>query len=177
MSSIGAVLCTSYLQILGALYRPSAESTKRIYPPPPARDTFTAGFAAGTIQSVAAAPLDALQVRFQTCDILGRRYKHTWQYGKHKLQEIGVRGAYAGWSLSFLKDSLGFGVFFATFEYVKAQSFYAFVTRYYGGIQPHTIDESYRRGPDSAGGTKTIRPHYSIEPTFLLLAGISATII
>lgn len=174
--SIGAVLYTSYLQILGALYWPSSESTKRIYPPPPVRDTFTAGFAAGTIQSVAAAPLDALQVRFQTSDILGGRYKHTWQYGKHKLQEIGVRGAYAGWGLSFLKDSLGFGVFFATFEYVKAQSFYAFVTRYYGGIQPHSIDHSYRRGPDSEWGTKTIKPHYAIEPVFLLLAGMSATV-
>lgn len=60
---------------------------------------------------------------------------------------------------------------------MKAQSFYAFVTRYYGGIQPHTIDDSYRRGPDSEGGTKAIKPHYSIEPTFLLLAGMSATII
>ncbi|KAL9116980.1 MAG: hypothetical protein Q9187_006487 [Circinaria calcarea] len=177
LANIRAVLYTSYLQILGSLYGPSSESTKRIYPPPPVRDTFRAGFAAGTIQSVVAAPLDALQVRFKTSEILEGRYKHIWQYGKHKLQDIGVRGAYAGWGLSFLKDSLGFGVFFSTFEYIKAQSFYAFVTRYYGGIQPHTIDDSYRRGPDSEGGTKTIKPHYTIEPTFLLLAGMSATII
>ena len=68
-------------------------------------------------------------------------------------------------------------MFFATFEYVKAQSFYAFATRYYGGIQSQSIDNSYRRGPDSERGKKTIKPHYTTEPIFLLLAGMSATVV
>ena len=174
---MGAILYTSYLQILGSLYRPSSEPVKRVYPPPPICYTFSAGFTAGTIQSVTAAPLDALQVRFKTSDILGGSYRTMWQYGKYKLREIGLRGAYAGWSLSFIKDSIGFGVFFATFEYVKAQSFYAFVTRFYGRLQLNTIETSRLRGPDGAHGVKTIKPHYGIEPTFLLLAGISATVL
>ena len=173
---MGAALYTSYLQILGSLYRLSSEPVKRVYPPPPIYDTFSAGFAAGAIQSVIAAPLDALQVRFKTSDILGGRYKTMWHYGAHKLREIGLRGAYAGLSLSFVKDSFGFGVFFATFEYVKAQSFYAFVTRFYGGLQQHAIETSNRRGPDGAYGVKTIKPHYAMEPVFLLLAGFSATV-
>ena len=176
LSSVGAVLYTSYLQILGALHGPSSESTKRIYPPPPIKHTMAAGFAAGSIQSIVAAPLDALQVRFRTSDILGGQYKSMWQYGRTKLKDIGLRGVFAGWSLSFVKDSLGYGAFFATFEYVKAQGFYAFVTRYYGGLQPQTLSDSYRRGPDSQAGAFTIKPHYATEPTFLMLAGISAAV-
>lgn len=75
-----------------------------------------------------------------------------------------------------LKDSFGYGCFFATFEYVKAQGYYAFVKSYYGGLSP------YRHGPilppktRNQEGTILIKPHYAIEPTFLMLAGISATI-
>ena len=174
--SVGAILYTSYLKMLGSLYGPSSEAVKRTYPPPPIYYTFTAGFAAGAVQSVIVAPVDALQVRFTTSDILEGRYRTMWQYGQHKLREIGMRGVYAGWSVSFIKDSIGFGVFFATFEYVKAQSFYAFVTRFYEGLQPSAVETSNRRGPDGAYGVKTIKPHYAFEPMFLMLAGISATV-
>jgi hypothetical protein len=107
--SVGAVLYTSYLQILGTLHQPSSQSTKRIYPPPSIQATLTAGFAAGAIQSVIAAPLDALQVRFRTSDITEGRYRTLWHYGYRKLNEIGVRGIFAGWSLSLMKDSIGYG--------------------------------------------------------------------
>lgn len=166
--SVGAILYTSYLQLLSRLYQPSSKLTKRAYPPPPPSKTFTAGFAAGAFQSVVAAPLDALSVRFRPSDILDGRYKNMWQYGHLKMKEIGIRGMLAGWGLSFFKDSLGYGLFFATFEYVKAQSYYAFITRDYGGLDWRSL-----HGNDH---TRTIRPHYAIEPTFLLLAGISASV-
>lgn len=107
--SVGAVLYTSYLQILGTLHQPSSQSTKRIFPPPPIQATLTAGLAAGAIQSVIAAPLDALQVRFRTSDIVEGRYRTMWHYGYRKLSDIGVRGIFAGWSLSLVKDSVGYG--------------------------------------------------------------------
>ncbi len=173
-SSVGAVLYTSYLQILGTLHEPSAKSTKRIYPPPSLEATFKAGFAAGTIQSIAAAPLDALQVRFSTTDVLNSRYKNMWQYGSHKLKEIGPRGIFAGWGLSFLKDSFGYGIFFATFEYIKAQSYYAFVTRYYGSLLPQF--HPFYQTPSQQDLRPVIKPHYSLEPIFLLLAGVAASI-
>ncbi|KAI9716549.1 MAG: hypothetical protein M1812_005280 [Candelaria pacifica] len=166
---VGAILYTSYLQILGTLHEPSAKSTKRIYPPPSLEATFKAGFTAGTIQSIAAAPLDALQVRFSTSDMLDSRYKNMWQYGRHKLKEIGPRGVFAGWGLSFLKDSFGYGVFFATFEYIKAQSYYAFITRFYGSSLPSPYQINGHLSP-------VIIPHYSLEPLFLLLAGVTASI-
>lgn len=68
-----------------------------------------AGFAAGAIQSVIAAPVDALQVRFRTSDITEGRYRNMWQYGYKKLSDIGMRGIFAGWSLSLVKDSVGYG--------------------------------------------------------------------
>ncbi|KAL8844040.1 MAG: hypothetical protein Q9176_001446 [Flavoplaca citrina] len=165
---VGAILYTTYLQTLGRLHDPSAESVKRVYPPPSPNKTFAAGCAAGAIQSVVAAPLDALSVRFRPSDILGGRYRSMWQYGYVRTKEIGMRGVLAGWSLSFTKDTLGYGLFFATFEYVKAQSYYAFITRYYGSLNPWNLLED--------DGNRIIRPHFAIEPSFLLLAGIAASI-
>lgn len=165
---VGAILYTTYLQTLGRLHEPSAESVKRVYPPPSPNKTFAAGYAAGAIQSVVAAPLDALSVRFRPSDILGGRYKSMWEYGYVRTKEIGMRGVLAGWSLSFAKDTLGYGLFFATFEYVKAQSYYAFITRYYGNLNPWNLLED--------DGNRIIRPHFAIEPSFLLFAGIAASI-
>ncbi|KAL9026299.1 MAG: hypothetical protein Q9196_005013 [Gyalolechia fulgens] len=168
-TSVAAILYTSYLQILGRLHQPSAEPAKRVYPPSPPTKTFLAGSAAGAIQSVVAAPLDALAVRFRPADLLhGRVYGSMWQYGYLKTREIGIRGILAGWSLSFVKDSLGYGFFFATFEYVKSQSYYAFITRYYGGLDWwHLPADNHDR---------VIRPHYAIEPCFLLSAGMAASV-
>lgn len=49
---VGAVLYTSYLQILGTLHHPSSQSLKRTYPPPPIYCTALAGFSAGVVQYV-----------------------------------------------------------------------------------------------------------------------------
>ncbi|KAL8712855.1 MAG: hypothetical protein Q9220_003063 [cf. Caloplaca sp. 1 TL-2023] len=165
---VGAVLYTSYLQLLGRLHSPSSESVKRVYPPPSPWKTFAAGFVAGALQSLVAAPLDALAVRFRPSDILDGRYKNMWQYGHLKTKDIGMRGVFAGWGLSCVKDSLGYGLFFATFEYVKAQGYYAFVTGYYGNNGSALLAND-RLEP-------VVNPHYAIEPSFLLLAGIAASV-
>lgn len=177
-NSVGAVLYTSYLSILGSLHLPSSRSLKKTYPPPPIYNTFTAGFVAGIIQSAVAAPVDALQVRYRPRDMLDGKYKNALHYGGKKLAEIGFRGVFAGWELSLLKDSFGYGFFFATFEYVKAQGYYGFVKSYYGGLSPyrHGLILPPRTSTDNQEGTIVIKPHYAIEPTFLMLAGISATV-
>jgi len=147
-----------------------------VYPPPPVDSTLLAGFAAGAIQSVVAAPLDALSVRFKTMEILNGRYTSMWDYGGRKLREIGPRGIIAGWGLSFLKDSLGFAVFFATFEYVKAQAYYDFVTKYYGDLRGPSPNSRSELRLHQTGNSNTIKPHYAIEPVFLILAGLSGSI-
>ena len=137
-----------------------------------------AGLIAGFLQSLLASPLDALQVRFKTADLISGKYKDMWHYSYLKAREIGPRGIFAGWGISALKDSFGCALFFCTFEYVKAQGFYAFAKAYYGDLQPrskHDLD-GMRRGPTSETGVPTIRPHFIVEPAFLMLAGISASI-
>jgi len=145
-----------------------------VYPPPPVHSTLLAGFAAAAIQSVVAAPLDALSVRFKTSEVLDGRYKTMWEYGGSKLREIGPRRIIAGWGLSFVKDSLGFAVFFATFEYVKAQAHYNFITKYYGDLNGKFPNPLLKPRLDQTENSDTIRPHYGIEPVFLTLAGLSA---
>lgn len=101
-----------------------------------------------------------------------------WHYGFKKTREIGARGVFAGWSLSMVRDALGAGVFFSTFEYIKAQSFYSFVSHYYGSWSNLSIlqRESISIQQRSSSNRAVIRPHYMVEPTFLLLAGVAASI-
>ncbi|KAK4907835.1 hypothetical protein LTR49_023171 [Elasticomyces elasticus] len=187
---VGATLYTTYLQTLGLLHEPSARATKRTDPLPSPVDTFTAGFVAGSMQSLVAAPLDALQVRFHASELQSGKYGNMWHYAYHKTREIGVRGVFAGWSLSLVRDSFGSAVFFSAFEYVKGQVFYSFVSQYYGhfgkltGAQQEDLkaQQSGRvagvlRGDDGAmASNPVIRPHYMLEPSFILLAGIAASI-
>ncbi|PNY27400.1 Uncharacterized protein TCAP_02663 [Tolypocladium capitatum] len=179
---VGAVLYTSYLQILGRLHEGSGKASKRVYPPPSPTHTFTAGFLAGGLQSVLAAPLDALQARYDHRDLVpsdgSGKPRSMWTFGAEKLRDIGLRGVFAGWGLSFAKDSLGSAVFFSAFEYVKAQGYVRFVTWYYGGLGQDIVDVLAMKRPTqhrNDGETTVIRPHYAIEPMFLLLAGFSAS--
>ena len=188
--AVGAALYTSYLGILGHLHEPSAHARRTAYPPPSPQSTFLAGFAAGSIQSVVAAPLDALQVRFER---RGQKHEHKtmWEYGRGKLREIGLRGIFAGWGVSFLKDSCGSGIFFCTFEWVKAQGYYGFVKWWYDGVG----DVEFLRTSSNGGGKvnlvtgkdasatdhnddykRVVKPYYAIEPAFLLFAGMTASI-
>lgn len=171
---VGAVLYTSYLQCLSSLNESVSQGVRRIYPPMRPSDTFAAGFVAGTVQSIVAAPLDALQVRLTANDLLEGQHPNMWHYGRHKLKQIGARGIFAGWSLSFLRDSFGYGVFFSCFEYIKSQAFYTFVVGYYGALGPHHIEKLRAAGSDY-GQLPLIKPHYAVEPGFLMAAGIVAT--
>jgi hypothetical protein len=106
--------------------------------------------------------------------MLEGKYRNMWHYAFGKLKSIGPQGIFAGWSLSLFKDSFGYAVFFSTFEYVKAQMYYGFVTRWYGRKFRNMLP-----GPENdrdANGRIDIRPHYMIEPAFLLLAGIAASV-
>ena len=204
--TVGAVLYTSYLQILGHLHEESGKASKRVYPPPSPGETFTAGFLAGSIQSVVAAPLDAIQVRYERHDTpvghgkTAGQPQSMWTFGKEKVREIGARGIFAGYGLSFLKDSFGSAVFFSTFECIKAQGYYNFIGWYYGSLnrdtvetlvkkRPHHSHHKHKEDKDELSTTitsaahapqpdlTTIKPHYAIEPGFLFLAGLGASIV
>lgn len=115
-----------------------------------------------------------------------------WVYGGHKLSEIGLRGIFSGWGLSFLKDSLGAALFFCSFETVKSQLFYWSIVPLYRvfpavatPVQLDFDDDYYDDDDDdddnndepirfSSPSLPTITPHYALEPTFLFLAGFTA---
>ena len=175
---VGAVLYTTYLNGLGVLHGPSSLATKRVYPPPLVSTTFTAGFAAGTVQSLVAAPLDALQVRFHAAEMMEGKYRNMWQYASSKSREIGLRGVFAGWSLSFVRDSFSFGAFFATFEFIKNQCFYNFISNFYGFYDKLSFSTQMQiDGQIGELGIPEIRPHYMLEPSFILMAGAAASIV
>ena len=88
-----------------------------------------------------------------------------------------MRSAFAGWRLSLIKDSLGSAVFFATFEFVKAQSCYQFVSWYYGNMRLSEVSVHEAEHTDQNRTNIIIKPHFAIGPTFLLLAGLSASLI
>lgn len=157
------------------MYEPASQGIKRVYPPAPPSNTFAAGFIAGTIQSVVAAPLDALQVRLRASDLLEGPYKSMWHYGRHKLNQIGVRGIFAGWGLSFTRDAFGYAVFFSFFEFVKSQAYYSFLTWYYGSRRTHYAEQLHHI-QSSDRGVPLIRPHYALEPCFLMAAGVAASV-
>lgn len=103
-----------------------------------------------------------------------------WHYASQQAQTLGPRGIFAGWGLSFTKDAFGYGVFFAGFEFVKSQCFYEYVSYWYGrfgklsGFHRHQIElqqasEVYNR--------PVIKPHYLMEPSFILLAGLTASVL
>ena len=173
---IGAVLYTAYLHTLAALHPPAAHQAKRVFPPPPPSVTCTAGLVAGGLQSVIAAPFDALQTRFRAADMLEGTHKTMWHYAAHKLRAIGLQGIFAGWSLSCTKDAVGAAVFFGTFETVKSQAYLAFVSHYYANRTKDALLDKAIPYHDDGDSRPVIRPHYLLEPMFLLLAGVSASV-
>jgi len=70
--------------------------------------------------------------------------------------------------MSLLKESTSYGLFFGVFEFVKQQGYYRFLDLYYGGhraVPPGEVIAAYER-----------KPHWSISPAFVLLAGSSASL-
>jgi len=146
--------------------------------------TFAAGFSAGAFQSVVAAPLDALTIRFKTTDLTQGTYKNMWDYASKKLQTIGVRGAFAGWALSLGKDAFGYGLFFGAFEFIKSQCFYEYVSHWYSryGLlsmfhQEQIQQQIQLQSVSDQGERPVIKPHYLMEPSFILLAGATASVL
>ncbi|RPA74796.1 mitochondrial carrier [Ascobolus immersus RN42] len=220
-ATLGAILYTSYLQTLAVMHQPASTQQKRIFPPAPFSATFTAGFIAGGIQSVFAAPLEAISTRFNASEMLSGSHPTISRYAYNKFRQIGPHGVYAGYPLAFVKETLGFGLFFGVFEFVQSQCYYHFLSYYYGRkgrlnqhmpgpVLPPNAGDVFGEVPDGTGvpagglvpgrrwynddGNQNIgrdrygkggedgrigielKPHYLLEPTFLLLGGLSAAV-
>ena len=86
-------------------------------------DTWRAGFVAGAVQSLAAAPVDAIYTRLTVAEMLEGSHENLWVFGFNKLREIGLIGVFAGYGFSLVKESFGFAFYFLTFEIIKTQGY------------------------------------------------------
>lgn len=178
-SATGIILYGTYLSALD-LYDSNNihDKGKEFYYSPLV--TWKAGFMAGIVQSLAAAPLDAIYARSTTADLINGSHQNLWQYGKTKLMEIGISGVFAGYGFSIIKESIGFAFYFMTFEFVKNQGYaltYQIVTTYrrikhrmrnmFAGMGNYEIDKELLRFEERRL-TKILRS------SFILLAGASA---
>ena len=91
-----------------------------------------------------------------------------WSYTYSTLRQLGLRSTYSPLRSSLVKESLSYGLFFSVFEFVKQQGYYKFLDFYYGGHRPVPST-----GLVSANERK---PHWSISPAFVILAGSSASL-
>lgn len=89
-------------------------------------DTFKAGFIAGGVSSMLASPLDALYSRSTYSELVKGKIDRggIWVFAWEKLKQVGPMGIMAGFWLNFVKESVGFGAYFAIFESVKNYGYF-----------------------------------------------------
>ncbi|KAK9467558.1 mitochondrial carrier domain-containing protein [Lipomyces arxii] len=179
-SVVGIILYTTYLTALPLFSNNDSDS---FFGPANEvltwRQTMAAGFIAGGAQSLAAAPIDAIFTRFSVSELLedslrdsDQTHKSLWRYGWEKLGSIGLRGVFAGYSLSFAKEATGFAVFFSTFEAVKQWSYKRLVTEY-GAPLPKYVDRD--SNPDKHASIRE-KPSAALYPASILGAGAAASV-
>ncbi|KAI9315653.1 mitochondrial carrier domain-containing protein [Dichotomocladium elegans] len=182
---IGTVLYTTYIATLPMFHPPSQFQLHRPFPPPPYSAVFMAGCLAGAMQSLVAAPLDSVKIRFEVSDLLEGKHRSMYQFAKSTLKELGVTSAYRGFMLTLVRDSLSCGLFFATFEWVKQQGYYYFLDEMYGlhvdsRKSLDALEGLRRSGEDEAIATASVtpkeRPPLLLEPIFVILAGAAAAV-
>jgi len=104
---IGAVLFTTYITVLSqfsgtlSFFESNYHHSSRS--PPPFSAVFTSGAIAGAAQSLVAAPLDSLKVRFEVNDLLEGKHKSMFDFARTTWKELGVASIYRGICLTLVK--------------------------------------------------------------------------
>ncbi|KAF9366100.1 hypothetical protein BGX34_006288 [Mortierella sp. NVP85] len=191
-SFIGSVLYTTYILTLPVFHPAFTYQKSRTFPPPPFTAVFMAGALAGAAQSLVAAPMDSLKIKFQVQDMAqGGKHKSMWEFATSTLRELGLKTVYRGFALTLVKDSLACGLFFGVFEWVKQQGYYSAMDELlHNNLDTLEQDDKNEKTLDSllpAASLSPIadatspppfspRPYMWLEPTFVLLAGAAAAI-
>ncbi|KAF9273675.1 hypothetical protein BGZ88_003606, partial [Linnemannia elongata] len=189
-SFIGSVLYTTYIFTLPVFHPAFTYQKSRTFPPPPFPAVFMAGALAGAAQSLVAAPMDSLKVKFQVQDLAhGGKHKSMASFAITTLKEMGIKTVYRGFALTLVKDSLACGLFFGVFEWVKQQGYYYFIDELYGiredmeilkakALNELSSSTTSEQGPPppTAPSDVASRPYFLLEPTFVLLAGAAAAV-
>lgn len=103
-SFIGSVLYTTYIFTLPIFHPAFTYQKSRTFPPPPFPAVFMAGALAGAAQSLVAAPMDSLKVKFQVQDLAhGGKHKSMSSFAITTLKELGPKTVYRGFALTLVK--------------------------------------------------------------------------
>ncbi|KAF9985408.1 hypothetical protein BGZ65_010912 [Modicella reniformis] len=103
-SFIGSVLYTTYIFTLPIFHPAFTYQKSRTFPPPPFHAVFMAGALAGSAQSLMAAPMDSLKVKFQVQDMVyGGKHNSMWGFAISTLKELGLKTVYRGFTLTLVK--------------------------------------------------------------------------
>ncbi|KAF9184505.1 hypothetical protein BGZ51_003314 [Haplosporangium sp. Z 767] len=189
-SFIGSVLYSTYIFTLPIFHPAFTYQKSRTFPPPPFPAVFMAGALAGAAQSLVAAPMDSLKVKFHVQDLAqGGKHKSIASFAVTTLKELGLKTVYRGFALTLVKDSLACGLFFGVFEWVKQQGYYYFIDELHGVREDLELLKATINGQDevtkttsssslslSSQSPPSTRPFFFLEPTFVLLAGAAAAI-
>ena len=125
---IGAVLFQSYefTQAYLAKRRKSVSDESFFRYIPAWMDHVLAGGAAGALYASVSAPLDAVQSRIATRELLALSKHREHQgsvsvikFARRTLHQLGFRGVYHGFGLVMMKDAIGHAMFFGVYEGVK----------------------------------------------------------
>ena len=118
----------------------------------------------GVAHTLVSTPLVTLQAYFPSTSPA----QSLWSYTFSTIRQLGFRSTYSPLRLSLVKEPLSYGLFFGVFEYVKQQLYYQYLDFYYGSHRPVS----------SVGliGSNESKPHWSLSPLFVLLAGSSASV-
>ena len=175
----GVILYGTYLGTLDVFNRHRGPKANFEYSP---IDTWRAGFIAGAVQSLAAAPLDAIYSRLTTAEMISGKHENLWRYGAHKLKEIGLVGVFAGYAFSLVKESFGFAFYFLTFELIKTRGYnltYRVISAYRNFKLAVSEKISFFGTNDQKVNSDIIKKERLrltkiLKSTFVLLAGASA---
>lgn len=180
-SATGVILYGSYLTALDRFSgKDSAKKHQDFYYSPV--DTWRAGFVAGAMQSLAAAPVDAIYTRLTTAELISGEHQNLWRYGWSKLAEVGVAGVFAGYGFLLIKESIGFAFYFSTFELIKTRGYnltYRTIAAYRRLKISLSKFFSFGKGALPETDARLLRQEQNrltkiLKSTFILLAGASA---
>jgi Mitochondrial carrier protein len=120
---------------------------------------------AGAAQTLVSTPLLTLRTHFISSST---PMQSLWSYTYSTIRHSGLRSTYSPLRSTLVKESLSYGLFFGVFEFVKQQGYYKFLDLYYGGHRPVS--------PTGLLNPNERKPHWSISPAFVILAGSSASL-
>ncbi|KXT18843.1 hypothetical protein AC579_8238 [Pseudocercospora musae] len=115
--ALNAILFVTYNRSLSILQTGSLSTLPQDLPShPPAWSIWTAGALGGLATFIISAPTELVKCRAQ---VSNPPKSSSWQVTQDLLKTSGIRGLYTGGTITSLRDSIGYGFYFYSYELTK----------------------------------------------------------